>query len=90
MPVGVLNTATQAGSAAGVAAIGVIFFAAVPEGAPSEAGLADALSSTLPWIALILVVSVALMTLLPRTARSEHQLEPQGDRSSAERDAVAA
>ena len=72
---GVLTTATQAGSATGVAVIGVIFFGALPVGVPAPQDLADALTSTLPWVAGILTVSIPLMALLPRTARLEHELD---------------
>jgi EmrB/QacA subfamily drug resistance transporter len=74
---GVLSTATQAGSATGVAAIGAIFFGALPVGRPAGEALADALTTTLPWVAAILAASALLMTLLPGTARPEHEIEPE-------------
>jgi len=74
---GVLNTATQAGSATGVAVIGAIFFGALPAGRPAGEALAHALTTTLPWIAATLIVAAGLMTLLPGTVRSEVEAEPE-------------
>jgi MFS family permease len=61
---GTLNAVQQFAGAAGVAALGTVFFSVVPDG-----GFADALERVLWWDAALIAVSAALVFLLPMRAR---------------------
>lgn len=71
---GVLTTVGQVGGAAGVAVLGVVFFAALgtssTDGATALIAYADALTSILPWQVACYVVAAGLMLFLPRRAAS--------------------
>jgi len=69
---GVLTTASQLGSALGVALLGVVFFGVIDSLAPEQiaSGFSDALLSTLPYTAIGYVVCAGLMFFLPAGAAS--------------------
>lgn len=75
---GVLSTINQVGSAAGIAALGTVFFAHATDrlgdqAAPAQA-FADALAATLPWQIGLYVLAAVLLSLLPapRTQDQTH------------------
>lgn len=69
---GVLSTVTQIGGAAGIAALGTLFFARVDAGATAAgaplAVFGDAFAAVLPWEVALYLLAAGLMLLLPRTA----------------------
>jgi predicted MFS family arabinose efflux permease len=73
---GVLTTVGQVGNAAGVAALGAVFFGALQtsftDGATPLNAYSDAFTSILPWQIACYVLAAALMLLLPQRAGS-HQ-----------------
>ncbi len=69
---GVLTTVGQVGGAAGIAALGVVFFGAlersVAGGATPLVAYGDAFASILPWQIACYVAAATLMLLLPKRA----------------------
>ncbi|GAA0955437.1 MFS transporter [Actinocorallia libanotica] len=68
---GVLSTVNQIGGAAGVAALGTLFFASLDDHTAEAAGprgFGDAFASVLPAGIVLYLLAAALMLLLPRTA----------------------
>lgn len=72
---GVLTTVDQIGTAAGVAVLGVVFFAdldgALADGTTRLTAYADAFAAILPWQIAFYVVAAGLMMLLPKRAASD-------------------
>lgn len=66
---GVLSTVNQVGSAAGIAALGTLFFTRVGAGAAAGAAAsqvhASALAATMPWQIGLYVLAAVLLALLP-------------------------
>lgn len=72
---GVLSTVNQIGGAAGIAALGSIFFAAVDSpvaGASQLAVFGNAFAAVIPVEIAFYLLAAALMLLLPRTAAAAH------------------
>lgn len=65
---GVLSTVTQIGGAAGVAALGTLFFTTLDDHAAPLQGFGDAFAAVLPVGIVLYLLAAALMLLLPRTA----------------------
>ncbi len=89
---GVLSTVTQIGGAAGIAALGTVFFSAldVPvAGASQLEVLSSAFAAVIPVEIALYVVAAVLMLLLPRTTAAPTTPATSGGETAAPRRASA-